>query len=94
MSETNDKHIYIPCDCGCCVLRISRLTWGEGEHDFGISILDSRYDHDANGIVNRVKRAAKALLGRPVYFNDLSLTPEQFDRLIGQMAELRDEANA
>lgn len=84
--STDNKTIYIPCDCGCCVLEISK--WQYGGYD--ICVLDSRYDHEANGILNRIKRAAKALFGKPVYFNDVAINQERFDRLIQQMIELRD----
>lgn len=85
-----NKKIYITCDCGCCVLEISKLEWDDDNCWYDIAVLDSRYDHEANGIWNRVKRAAKALLGKPVYFNDVTLTSEGFDKLLEQMAELRE----
>lgn len=86
----DDKHIYIPCDCGCCVLEVSKWVFDDELAGYDICVLDSRYDHEANGIRNRIKRAAKALLGKPVYLNDVSLTPERYDTLLQQMAELRD----
>ena len=90
MSAGDNKTIYLPCDCRCCVLEISKWTWDDETGGYDICVLDSRYDHKANGILNRIRRAAKALLGKPVYFNDVALSPERFDLLIQQMTELRD----
>lgn len=86
----SDSSIYIPCDCGCCVLEISKWKLGDDEFWYDISVLDSRYDHEANGVWNRIRRAVKALLGKPVYFNDVTLNQEQFDDLISQMGGLCD----
>lgn len=90
MSVKDNKAIYMRCDCGCCVLKISKWAFDEDDCGYDIAVLDSRYDHKANGVLNRLKRAANALFGRPVYFNDVSLTHERYDRLIQQMIELRD----
>lgn len=89
MSAGDNKTIYMQCDCRCCVLEISKWVFDEDDIGYDICVLDSRYDHEANGIWNRLKRAAKALFGKPVYFNDVSLSPERYDRLIQQMIELR-----
>jgi len=90
MNIGDNKTIYIPCDCKCCVLEISKWSWDDEDCGYDICVLDSRYDHEANCILNRIKRAAKALFGKPVYFNDVALSPERFDSLIQQMMELRD----
>ena len=85
------KSVYVKCDCGCCVLEVSRHEWGEGDVDYDVCVLDSRYDHKANGVWNRIRRAAKALLGKPVYFNDVYLHgDEEFDALIEKLQGLRD----
>lgn len=84
-----DKNIYMECDCGCCVLEISKWVWDEVDSGYDICVLDSRYDHEANGLWNRIKRAAKVLLGKPVYYNDVALSPERYDELLRQMEELR-----
>lgn len=90
MSTIENKTIYVPCDCGCCVLEISKWAWSDEDMSYAICVLDSRYDHEANGVWNRIKRAAKALFGKPVHFNDVALEAEQYDLLIEQMVELRD----
>lgn len=90
MSKADNKNIYIPCDCGCCVLEVSKWVWDDDDCGYDICVLDSRYDHDANGIWNRIKRAAKALLGKPVYFNDVSLTQDSYEELLRKMSDLRD----
>lgn len=89
MSAGDNQTIYIQCDCMCCVLEISKWIFAD-DCDYNIAVLDSRYDHEANGVLNRIRRAAKALFGKPVYFNDVQLSPERYDKLIQQMIELRD----
>lgn len=84
----DNKAIYIKCDCGCCVLEISKDVFKD-ETMYNIAVLDSRYDHKANGVLNRIRRAAKALLGKPVYFNDVLLSEERYDKLLRQMYDLR-----
>lgn len=84
------KSVYVPCDCGCCVLEISRSAYDD-EVSYDIAVLDSRYDHAANGLWNRVRRAAKALLGKPVYFNDVCLGESAYVDLLDQMVDLLGE---
>ena len=84
------KSIYVKCDCGCCTLEVSKETWGNEEACYDVCILDSRYDHEANGVWNRIKRAAKALFGKPVYFNDVAMSPDRFHKLMGDLRELED----
>jgi len=88
------KEIYVPCECKCCVLEISKTIFDEYDDCYDICVLDSRYDHEANGLLNRLRRAAKALFGKPVYFNDVALTEEGYDHLLRQMIELRDHKEA
>lgn len=71
------------------MLEISKEVFAD-ETTYNIAVLDSRYDHEANGVLNRIRRAAKALLGKPVYFNDVFLSEERYGRLIQHMIELRD----
>jgi hypothetical protein len=81
--------IYVPCDCGCCVIEVSRHDWGDGDVNYNLAVLDSRYDHEANGLLNRVRRAVMALFGRRVCFNDVYMTEAAFDDLLSRMADLR-----
>lgn len=79
------------CDCGCCVLVFSKTVWDDGMADYDVSVMDSYYDHKANGVWNRIRRAAKALFGKPVYFNDVTTTDRaKFAELVDRLAEMRD----
>ena len=44
---------------------------------YNISIQDSRYDHNFNTFWGRMKRAAKILLGKLIYYNDVHLKGEE-----------------
>lgn len=88
MSEIS-KRITLPCDCKCCMLVIEKTLWEDGDVWYNISIQDSRYDHGFNTVWGRLKRAAKALFGKPVYFNDLLMDGEgKFRQLVADMDEL------
>lgn len=84
------EYVRIPCECKCCTLEFSKDTW-EDEVTYHACVMDSYYDHEYNGILGRIKRALMALLGKPVYFNDVVMTPESFDVLIAGLEGLRDE---
>ncbi len=64
-----ERRVILPCDCGCCMFVINKTEWANGDISYHITVQDSRYDHDFNTFWGRLKRAAKALFGQPVYFN-------------------------
>lgn len=83
------KMITVPCDCKCCMLVIEKTVWEDGDRNYNISIQDSRYDHNFNTLWGRVKRAAKILFGKPIYYNDVHLEGEEtFQKLIEDMNAL------
>lgn len=83
------KMITLPCDCRCCMLVIEKSIYENGERAYSISIQDSRYDHDFNTLWGRIKRAASALFGKPIYYNDLYLDGEEtFHQLVKDMEAL------
>lgn len=84
-------YVRVVCDCGCCVLEFSRDRWDDGEVVYNACVLDSRYDHGVNGILGRIKRAAGVLFGKPVYFNDVMMRPDEFDRLLEQLRGLKED---
>lgn len=88
--KDNTKTVSLMCDCGCCRLVFQKWSWPEGDKYYSVAVEDSRYDHDANGVLNRIKNAFKVLLGKPIYYNDVSVAPERFDDLLGQLQELRE----
>jgi len=84
-----EKMIVLPCDCKCCMFVIEKTIWEDGDISYNITVQDSRYEHNYNTFWGRVKRAVKALFGKPVYFNDVHLEgEEQFIKLVSDMTEL------
>jgi len=68
---------------------IDKTIWKDGDISYNISIQDSRYDHNHNTVLGRIKRAVKALFGKPVYFNDVHLEGEErYIKLVSDMTEL------
>ena len=85
----NSKIITLPCDCRCCMFVIEKTVWKFSDVSYNISIQDSRYNHNYNTIWGRVKRACRALFGKPVYFNDVHLEGEEtFQKLVKDMEAL------
>lgn len=86
------KMITLPCDCKCCMLVIEKTVWEDGDIDYSISIQDSRYDHNYNTLWGRIKRAAKILFGKPIYYNDIHLEgTETFQKFVDDMSRLAKE---
>jgi hypothetical protein len=69
--ERKEVSVFLKCDCGCCMLVIDKEEWKDGETTYNISIADSRYDHNHNTILGRIKNAIKVLFGKSVYYNDI-----------------------
>ena len=88
MSGMQSKAVYVRCDCGCCVMEVTRDDFYDTTY-YNVAILDSRYDHDVNSVWGRIKRAVKVLLGKPVYFNDCCMSQEKFDKWLNKINELR-----
>lgn len=81
--------ITLPCDCKCCMFVIEKTVWEDGDINYDISIQDSRYDHNYNTIWGRIKRAAKILFGKPIYYSDVHLEgTETFQKLVDDMVRL------
>lgn len=81
--------VILPCACGCCNLVFERDDFEDGETIFNVSVQDSRYDHKAGGIWNRIKGAVMVLFGKPVYYNDVCIENKvEFSNLIDDLAEL------
>lgn len=66
--------LVLPCDCKCCMLVIEKTGWEDGDISYNISVQDSRYDHNYNTLLGRIKRAAKVLFGKPIYYNEKNLS--------------------
>lgn len=84
-----DKYVRVPCDCGCATLEFARFDW-DGEIQFEANVLDSRYDHNINGLFGRLRRAFGVLVSKPVYFNGVSLTEKEFGELLDRLVELKE----
>ena len=87
--KEKSKMITLPCDCKCCMLVIEKTVWEDGDINYNISIQDSRYDHNYNPLWGRVKRAAKILFGKPIYYSDVHFEGEEtFKKLVKDMGDL------
>lgn len=84
------SYVRVPCECGCSTLEFMRVDWDDDTTYYNVCVLDSRYDHNVNGIWNRLRRALGVLVGKPVYFNDVCLKQEMFDQLVDRLQELRE----
>ena len=87
--KEKSKMIMLPCDCKCCMFVVEKTVWEDGDINYNITVQDSRYDHNYNTIWGRIKRAAKILFGKPIYYSDVHLEGEQtFKKLVEDMAAL------
>ena len=87
--KEKSKTITLPCDCKCCMFVVEKTVWEDGDTNYNITIQDSRYDHNYNTIWGRIKRAAKILFGKPIYYSDVYLDNENaFKKLVKDMDEL------
>lgn len=90
----SETYVRVKCDCGCCVIEFARYDWDDGETDYNISVLDSRYDHNVNGLLGRVRRAFGVLVGKPICFNDVLMSPNEFDSMLNALTDLRNSSHA
>ena len=87
--KEKSKMITLPCDCKCSMFVVEKTVWEDGDINYNITIQDSRYDHNYNTIWGRVKRAARSLFGKPIYYSDVHLDGEEtFKKLVKDMNEL------
>jgi len=89
--KKRERRVTRKCDCGCCMLVVEKTVWDDGITWYNVSVQDSRYDHDANGVLNRIRNAFKVLFGKTVTYNDVFFErPEDFDELLWELDELRE----
>ena len=87
--KEKSKIITLPCDCKCCMFVVEKTLWADGDINYNITIQDSRYDHNYNTVWGRIKRAAKILFGKPIYYSDVHLDGEEkFQKLLTDMHDL------
>jgi hypothetical protein len=85
----NIHQVIHKCDCGCSMLVVEKEIFDDGDIIYGISIQDSRYDHNNPTVWNRIKSAMKLLFGKPVYYSDIFIEKEEdFTSLVSQLQEL------
>lgn len=85
-----EKAIYLPCDDRCCTLVIRKDIWDENDIDYEILVEDAYY-YAYNGFIGRIKRAIKALFGKPVIYNGLYLEGEEsIKKLILDLQDLQN----
>lgn len=87
--KEKSKMVTLPCDCKCCMFVVEKSIWEDGDINYNITIQDSRYDHHYNTAWGRLKRAAKILFGKPIYYSDVHIESEEaFKKLVKDMDEL------
>ena len=87
--KEKSKILVLPCDCKCCMFVVEKTMGEDGDVNYNITIQDSRYDHNYNTLWGRIKRAAKILFGKPIYYSDVHLNDEAaFLKLVNDMDEL------
>ena len=86
MKENTVGTIMLRCDDHCTILVIDKYYWEHAKEKFeyNFSMQDSDY-YNLNGIVGRIKRAFKALFGKPIHFNDI---------YIGDLQKIEEFRNA
>lgn len=64
------KSIYLPCDDHVELLKVEKIYYEHFEPDYVISIVDS-CQYNKSGILSRLKRACKVLLGKETYYGEI-----------------------
>jgi len=72
------------------MLVVERTVWNDGVIDYNISVQDSRYDHNYNTLLGRMKSSLKILFGKPVYYSDVYIDNNQgkFSDFVKQLNKL------
>jgi hypothetical protein len=70
---------------------VEKTVWDDGDTDYDVSIQDSRLDQNWNTAWGRIKRATKALFGKPVCFTDMYISgSEEYLNLVNDMRKLAE----
>jgi hypothetical protein len=74
--DNNIGTVILRCDDYCCMLVVDKYRYVNSqdnsvEIDYNFSMQDSNLDGYHNTIGGRLRRAWKALMGKPIYFNDI-----------------------
>ena len=87
--------VILKCDCGCSMLVVDKTTWDSGEVNYGISVQDSRYDHNCTTLWGRIKSAMTILFGKPVYYSDVYIEkPEKFREFVRELNKISLETQS
>ena len=90
--DKKEASVMLKCSCGCSAVVVEKTEWNNGEIDIGISIQDSRYDHNYTTVWGRIKTALKILFGKPVYYSDVYIDkPEVFKKFVKDLNELCED---
>lgn len=79
----NVNTVTLRCDCACTMLVVDKCHEREVIF-YNLSMQDSKYSN-INGLTGRIKRAWRALFGRPIYYNDILIENEK------DMIKFRDD---
>lgn len=68
------KSTYLQCDCGCGVVEFEKSSYCQNDelihNDYTLSFQNSRLVSEHNSVFQRMRDAAKVLLGKPIYYAD------------------------
>jgi len=92
MKEVNAS-VEIRCDCNCAKFVVEKTVWEDESIAYNITTQDSRYNHNHNTALGRLKSAFKILFGKGVYYNDVYIDdPEKFKGFVSRLVELCEDA--
>lgn len=88
--------VILQCSCGCSMLVVERHDWGENRDTwYSFSLIDSKIYNRQFSLWNRIKSAVSALLGQPVYWNDVCVQGrKEFGDFLHALAELISDEQA
>jgi len=86
----NETSVFLRCDCGCSTFVVDRTEWSDGDIDYNITVQDSRYDHNYNTLIGRLKSSLKILFGKPVCYSDVYIcnNTRKFEDFVKQLNKL------
>jgi len=91
--DKKETFVFLRCDCGCSMFVVDKSEWEDGDVYYNISVQDSRYDHNYNTLLGRIKSAMKILFGKPIYYSDVLIEePEKFKSFVKQLNELCEDS--
>lgn len=89
--QKEDNTIILRCNDYCSMLVVDKFQWQDKTIDYNVSMQDSYIYSPHNTFIGRIKRAFKALFGKPVYYNDLIVCESDIIKLRDELTRLIDK---